>query len=175
MNEERFVVVALLMAAYPNVPAPAATMKLYVEMLSDIPDDVLAMGTRHVISRHKYNTWPTIAEIRETCIDLQTGAANYQNAYDAWESVIKAIRRNGYMRRPVFEANPLIDKAIDAVGGWRLLCLSEDVTADRSRFIQAYESFFKRAADDTHMLPEVRALTKQLAGNQFLLDKPKEP
>ena len=175
---DRFVVVALLMAAFPNVPAPAATMQLYVEMLSDIPEEILATATRHVISRHKYNSWPTIAEIREACVDIQTGAKSYPNAYDAWDTVMTAIRQVGSYRRPVFENNPLIEKSINAVGGWVALCMSENAIADRARFVEAYTMYLKRATEDSYTLPEVADLTRRLSAGSsrlLLLRTGKEP
>jgi len=165
------------MAAFPNIPAPMATMCLYATMLSDFPDEVVRVATMHIISRHKYNSWPTIAELRDACIDIQTGASRFPSAYDAFETVIAAIQKYGHYRYPqhVFESNPLIEKTIKAIGGWSYLCMSEDLVADRSRFIQAYEKYFTAAVDETRMLPEVRALTLQLtAGTHRLLSKPKE-
>jgi hypothetical protein len=172
-DQKRFVVVALLLAAFPNIPAPTATMNLYVEMLSDIPEEVLATATRHVISRHKFNCWPTIAEIREACVNMQTGANRFPTAFDAWCQVQKAIRDIGSYKYPTFE-NPLIEKSINGIGGWKLLCLSENQTADRARFIEAYDIFLKRATEDTYTLPEVADLTKRLsAGNNRLLNPPR--
>jgi hypothetical protein len=174
-SPERFIVVALLMAAFPNVPAPVATMNLYVDMLRDIPDQILETATRHVISRHKYNSWPTIAEIRESCIDIQTGAANFPTAFDAWDTVITAIRQYGYYRRPLFEDNPLIDKTINGIGGWAALCHSENQVADRARFVECYTLYLKRATEDTYTLPEVSDLAKRLTANhqRLLVDRSK--
>jgi hypothetical protein len=149
-------------------------------MLADIPEEILEIATRHVISRHKYHTWPTIAEIREACIDIQTGAREFPTAYEAWDQVCTAIRRYGFYRGGEalnsLETNPLIWKSIDSIGGWRMLCQSDNPVADRARFVDAYTIFLKRATEETYTLPVVTELARQLSvSSKRLLQKPQEP
>ena len=42
--------------------------------------------------------------------------------------------------------------------GWTRLKESEDYTADRARFLQAYDTLAQRALEDGLLLPQVRAL-----------------
>jgi len=45
--------------------------------------------------------------------------------------------------------------------GWTRLKESEDYTADRARFLQAYDTLAQRAREDGLLLPQVRELGEQ--------------
>ena len=41
--------------------------------------------------------------------------------------------------------------------------MSDNVSADRARFLQSYEAYLRRAQDEERMLPEVREAVGRLA------------
>lgn len=64
----------------------------------------------------------------------------------AWEDVRRAIGAVGRYREPTF-ADPVTASVVRGLG-WRELCDSENATADRARFIDAYETHAADAAQD---------------------------
>lgn len=56
--------VALLAAAYPSFNVPKETVKVYVQMLSDIPTGALESAVAELIRTSKF--FPTVSDIRTT-------------------------------------------------------------------------------------------------------------
>jgi hypothetical protein len=148
----------MLSTAYPGSDVNQETVKLYMRLLEDIPDDVLETATLDVIGRSTF--FPRISELRRASADIQTSASRIPNAYDAWQEVSQALPLYGRDHRPTF-SHPLIEQTVDALG-WRNLCLSVNQVSDRARFIEAYQTYHKRAQDDAVTLPQVRALAERL-------------
>ncbi len=140
---------ANLMAAYPAFTAgkPALvleqSLKLYTRLLADVSDELLAAATYQHIASSKY--WPTIAELREAAI--QFIQPRHPPAIEAWAEVRQAIRRVGHYRPPPSFGDPLIDRAVRALG-WEELCLSEEPEVDRAHFLRAYECLQQRERDE---------------------------
>jgi hypothetical protein len=77
------------------------------------------------------------------------------SSYNAWQEVCKQINDNGgEFGKPVF-SHPIIEQAVKALG-WRNLRMSENPTADRARFIEAFEQLAGRAEKESMLIPEVR-------------------
>ena len=81
-------------------------------------------------------------------------APKRRDPMEAWGEVIQAIQRFGFYRSPVFD-DPLIARAVDALG-WKYLCSSENVVADRAHFAKVYEQFVEREKQDARLLPQAR-------------------
>lgn len=161
---EMAVVLGKLVAAFPNVNFPRASVLLYGELLGDIPGEVLDAAVMQVIARHVYNTVPSVAEIRNMAFEIARGEGDVLSAYAAWEEVKRALHE----ARPEQHvwSNPLVEKAINGVGGIRAFGQSDvdDEVSWRAQFVRAYESFVQRAANEARMLPGVRAVVERLAG-----------
>jgi hypothetical protein len=78
---------------------------------------------------------PKVATIRNALIAATRGQR--RSGAEAWGDVIKAVSRYGYNRTPVFD-DPIVARVVDALS-WKEICNSENATADRARFIQAYD------------------------------------
>ncbi|GAG11753.1 unnamed protein product, partial [marine sediment metagenome] len=63
-----------------------------------------------------------------------------------------------------------VEKALEAIGGWRRLSDSDHYSSDRARFLEAYTAFVKRNVETRQMLPEVRELAKALAMDRLALE-----
>jgi hypothetical protein len=169
-NEQIQQVWVMLIAAYPNYAKEQGaqqltlTLKLYQTMLQDVPMDILHATTLQHIAAAKW--FPTIAELRGLAASIQAPPARV--AIEAWGDVLDAMAAPSYYRYadgfhefPKF-ADPLVQRIVDSMG-WGNLCGSEDGTADRARFLQAYDALARRAVDDRLQLPIVRDLTQRLA------------
>ncbi len=60
-------------------------------------------------------------------------------------------------------SHPLVERVVKQLG-WRNLRMSEDQTADRARFVQAYEQLLARATTEEMLLPEVRGYIEARGG-----------
>lgn len=131
-------IVAVLLAAFPQSKATPTTSSAYERMLADLDYVVANAAVERLLATAKF--LPTIAEIREACLTLSNGEK--RPGGDAWGEVLSAIRKYGYVRVPGqdFEfSDPVVAKCIRALG-WTELCSSENVHADRARFIELYDA-----------------------------------
>lgn len=146
-----------------------ARMRLYVEMLSDIPPQILEAAVKKLIMTNKF--LPSIAEIRETAYGIKgtiSGTAAPDES-EAWGEVIKAIRSVGYYGKPKF-SHEAITTAVNNIG-WQDICMTqnEGMNTLRAQFRRAYQLAAQRQKDnrDNAVLgisPNNEKL-KQLTGN----------
>jgi hypothetical protein len=149
----------MLQAAYPRMQFGEESLKVYELALADIEPPLLRTAVLRHISTSKW--FPTIAELRQaaTAIVLQTDGQ--LSAPEAWGMVLREVRLVGHWRTP--RLGPVVRRAVEAIGGWRQLCLSENSTADRARFIEAYTILRKREAQRVQQLPPVTEAQEALA------------
>lgn len=153
-------VLEFLMNAYPNKAIGEETIQIYLRLLADIPADLLKAAALAHVTKSQF--FPTVAELRDAGAALMERALGLPNAYDAWNEVCRAITTHGHYRRPEF-SHTLIQKSVDACGGWRALCMSENQVADRARFFQVYETYQGREKEDNRQLPEVSSMIAALS------------
>ncbi len=151
--EEVNKIMGVMAAAYPNFGTTPATIKIYAQLLSDIPMDILEKAARQAMATSEF--FPTIAKIRDNAMNIQIAALNIPTAGEAWNEVCKAIRREGHGSKPKF-SHPLIQKAVDGMGGFDFLCLSEQPEWDRTWFTKGYNQLYERAEKEARFLPEIR-------------------
>ena len=148
-------IVNLMKAAFPNFhPDETLTKEIYWQTLKDIPSDELKPAVLHCISEAGRAFAPSIGEIRGAVSSLRRAAMNTHDSYSAWQEVLQQIAAVGSYGTPSF-SSPLIARTVRNLG-WRNLCLSENQTADRARFVDAYEQLLERASREDMLLPEVR-------------------
>lgn len=146
-----------------------ARMRLYVEMLSDIPPQILEAAVKKLIMTNKF--LPSIAEIRETAYGIKgtiSGTAAPDES-EAWGEVIKAVRSVGYYGKPKF-SHEAITVTVNNIG-WQDICMTtnEGMNTLRAQFRRAYQLAAQRQKDnrDNAVLgisPNNEKL-KQLTGN----------
>lgn len=169
-------ILSLLREAYPSAPeVTPARAQLYLLTLADIPAGLLKSAVVHHIATNRF--FPAVAELREAAFSLCEMAEERDDGYTAWGKLQAALHQGyGYYRAPRF-ANPLIQRALDSMGGWQMFCLSEENDrAWRARFIQAYETYLQREREERRLLPVVREQVQQMAEahRAFALPKPDE-
>lgn len=146
-----------------------ARMRLYVEMLSDIPPQILEAAVKKLIMTNKF--LPSIAEIRETAYGIKgtiSGTAAPDES-EAWGEVVKAIWSVGYYGKPKF-SHEAITVAVNNIG-WQDICMTtnDGMNTLRAQFRRAYQLAAQRQKDnrDNAVLgisPNNEKL-KQLTGN----------
>ena len=139
--------VAPLQLAY-NASLDDNRLRLYVEMLSDIPPSILEASVKKLIMTNKF--LPSIAEIRETAYGIKeiiSGTAAPDES-EAWGEVIKAIRSVGYYGKPKF-SHEAITVAVNNIG-WQDICMTtnEGMNTLRSQFRRAYQLAAQRQKDN---------------------------
>lgn len=145
----------VLYAAFPNTEWSEATQAVYAKYLADIPPADLRTVIAQAIATCKYP--PTVAEIRDTWHNLSN--ANRLTWADAWENVVKEMRRIGGYGTPRFD-DELTARAVKAMG-WRALCVSENASTDRAQFRDMYNAMSQRAEADQKLLPQARAYAER--------------
>lgn len=160
--------VAPLQLAY-NASLDDNRLRLYVEMLSDIPPSILEASVKKLIMTNKF--LPSIAEIREVAYGIKgiiSGTAAPDES-EAWGEVIKAIQSVGYYGKPKF-SHEAITTAVNNIG-WQDICMTtnDGMNTLRAQFRRAYQLAAQRQKDnrDNAVLgisPNNEKL-KQLTGN----------
>lgn len=139
--------VAPLQLAY-NASLDDARLRLYVEMLSDIPPSILETAVKKLIMTNKF--LPSIAEIREVAYGIK-GIISGTAAPDeskAWGEVIKAIQSVGYYGKPKF-SHEAITTAVNNIG-WQDICMTtnDGMNTLRAQFRRAYQLAAQRQKDN---------------------------
>ena len=146
-----------------------ARMRLYVEMLSDIPPQILETAVKKLIMTNKF--LPSIAEIRETAYGIKgtiSGTAAPDES-EAWGEVIKAIRSVGYYGKPKF-SHEAITAAVNNIG-WQDICMTtnDGMNTLRAQFRRAYQLAAQRQKDNRDNavlgISQNNEKLKQLTGN----------
>ena len=139
--------VAPLQLAY-NASLDDARLRLYVEMLSDIPPSILETAVKKLIMTNKF--LPSIAEIREVAYGIKgiiSGTAAPDES-EAWCEVIKAIQSVGYYGKPKF-SHEAITTAVNNIG-WQDICMTtnDGMNTLRAQFRRAYQLAAQRQKDN---------------------------
>lgn len=129
----------ILLAAYASTVSrlsdeiQKAQAMIYRRMLADLEYPLANAAVERLLATCKF--MPSIAEIREAA--LSTAHGEVRPGADAWGDVLKAVSKTGARGTPVF-ADPVVAKCVESLG-WQNICLSENATADRARFIELYD------------------------------------
>lgn len=142
--------------------------------LEDIDSDLLAQVIKHIVSTATF--FPSAGEIRRAAFHLAEVGLGIPSAQDAWAEVSVMIRKGFWetdkgwweARPPQAEdwSHPLVQRAVEAVGGWVALRTSENTVADRARFLQAFDTYVERYREQERMLPSVRQTVEQLGNGE---------
>lgn len=151
MDKKEFSTFAMALRTYypkeqilPNQQA----MELWYRELQDIPYAVAEAGLRKWVSTNKWS--PTIADIREMTSEVQHG--NIADWGEGWEQVIMAIRKYGSYRIPeaMESFDPITRQCVERLG-FRNICMSENIAADRANFRMMYEQIAERKKKESQM------------------------
>lgn len=144
MNKQEFSKwVMALKTYYPReqLLPNAQAIELWFQELHDIPMHVAEAALRKWVATSKWS--PTIAEIREMCVDVKRGDA--PDWSDGWAKVQFAFKRYGlsYPKDAMASFDPITREAVKRMGYYQL-CVSENPVSDRKQFRDIFESIAKR-------------------------------
>lgn len=139
MNRSEVVEITKLLAnAYPGAEKwTPERVQIWAEMLRDLDAPTTRAAAIAWIGTQKWA--PVIAEIRE----LATGGGKEPSAGEAWEEVCRQISMIGSWGWPTWSSGA-IGEAVNALGGWLAICVSENAIADRAHFLRLYDQIAER-------------------------------
>jgi len=145
--------------------ADTITYGAWQAILADIDDNVLGAAYAEYAADSPYPPKP--ADIRKAAIRLRV--PDETTGVEAWGRVGAYIRKwpagGRWVRDHHVDAPPMperMERAVRAVGGLSYLRTSENVVADRARFVEVYDALAKREREHLTMLPDIRAIRERL-------------
>ncbi len=166
MDKKEFSMFAMAIRTYypkeqilPNQQA----MELWYRELQDIPYQVAEAALRKWVAINKWS--PSIAEIREMASTVQHGSI--PDWGEGWEQVIVAIRKYGSYRIPeaMESFEPITRQCVERLG-FRNICMSENITADRANFRMMYEQIAERQKRENQTSLPLQEIIKKLQGGE---------
>ena len=154
---------AVLEDAYPRYTLEPRVVRTWYAILGDLDADLLKAAVLQIASENR-PFLPAPGEVRQCAFNLVDQQSGVPTAWDAWAEVTRRFGTHSDDRSLPDFSHPLIRQAVDAVGGWRVLCMSTNAVADRARFVQAYEAMAKRERTQSRMLPQVREVLELASG-----------
>lgn len=137
-------------AVYPQSTflPDADAFKVWYSLLQDLDYTIAQAAIQKYILTNKFP--PTVADIRECAVLVRTG--DKKTWSDGWEEVMKAIRNFGsYREEEALESMSEITRKAVKKLGFRNICLSENITADRANFRTIYEQM----AENEHTAKQI--------------------
>jgi hypothetical protein len=118
---------ALLGMAKANWPRTEVTLDM-VGLWASMLEDMSATEGARALQEHMATSafWPTVADIRGRATRRELGA---QPAELVWAEVMAQVSANG-QRRPWVYSSPLVERAVEAIGGPRAICLADESKMD---------------------------------------------
>lgn len=167
MDKQQFATLAIgIKSAYPasKMLEDKASMDFWYMMLQDISYEIAENAVMEHICTNIYP--PNIAEIRKLCVErCQRPVLSFD---EAWGVVQRAISTYGwYHPQEAFETMDELTLSVVKNLGWSRLCQSENPTADRANFREAYEAKAK-AAQNSYQLPKFVAHNKALLQEKYV-------
>ena len=166
-RKETAQLLALIAVAYPTsrLRADGMTLDLWHQMLSDLPGEVVGAATKRMLATLKFP--PTIADIREAVAKATADAQGVLSAGEAWAKVKKAVAWYGWNRGDEARAwlGDDLWRAVELVGGWREVCLSDDPETVRSaQFERRYSAMIQQQVERIQIPASVREDMARLVG-----------
>lgn len=152
-REETIIVLSILKSAYPrfyqgmNRADAESVINLWSVMFSQYSLDEVKIALYKIISTSSFP--PSVSEVKQAIINSKSQNSDdisfVSSSKDAWASVVDAIRNFGYIRpvEAMQSFNSISKKTIKYMGGWKNLCISNNISADRDSFIKIYEQIEK--------------------------------
>lgn len=168
MNKEEFATfAAALRTYYPRetlLPNKQAAELWYME-LQDLPYNVTMTALRKHVHTHKWS--PSIAELREMAAEVQYG--EQADWGEGWQQVLNAIRFQGMHReREALETMDDITRAAVERLGFKNICISDNIVADRARFRDIYEQLKERKKRDIQIPDRLKIDIKNIQAQKSI-------
>ena len=145
-KQEALKLVAILEMAYPRQDLREQTVEVYARFLQDLDYKVAERAIQNHIRNEKW--FPTIAEIREACVEL---AHDLPSTEEAMEIIRSAVQRYDY---GAIRDNDLLRQAVATVG-FEKIGYSEHPEPLYKQIKEAYEKLRTRELQRLTALPKV--------------------
>lgn len=120
----------------PTFLPDAYAFKVWYSLLQDLYYTIAQAAIQKYMLINEFP--PTIADIRKNAVSVQAG--DKKTWSEGWEEVMKAIGNFGsYREEEALESMSEITRKAVKKLGFRNICLSENITADRANFRTIYE------------------------------------
>ena len=147
-------IMGVMAMAWPRYELKAESITVYSKILADVSPEILELAAKHLMATCTF--FPSINEWRRASFDIMINKPSIPSAFEAWAEVLREIEKTGSYRIPTF-SHEIIQRSVECLGGWKYICLTENLEYDRAHFFKIYESLESRAEDDLRMLPDVKA------------------
>lgn len=137
------------------------SLEVYFDLLGDMTAETLMTAVKRVLLKHKFATFPSIAELREAALSTVRGEVTALSPGEAWGLAWKLIGRtdpevDGSFARAAKDAPPLVLRAIEAYGLNALCYGDEPITVVRAQFLRIYERLAEREREAALLPAAVR-------------------
>ena len=152
----------------PNFLPDAEAIKMWFALLGDLDYNIANIAIQKYMLTGKFP--PTIADIRELATSVKTGDIPLWS--DGWEEALMAIRKYGsYRENEALESMSEITRMTVQRLGFRNICLSENITAERANFRDIYKELAERKQREVNLPTNLSNLIEQVRGNIMIEGK----
>lgn len=172
MEKQEFAQFAMALKTYfprekdllPNNQA----MELWFRQLQDIPFGIAEASLNKWVATNKWS--PSIADIREMAASVKHGDA--PDWGEGWEQVLRAITRFGSYREgeALASMDELTRRCVERLG-FRNICMSENISADRANFRDIYKTLAERQQKDRQISVPLKTLIAGIQEREALAAK----
>lgn len=168
MQPDEFLkIFAYLRAAYPRQVIDEMTPDVFMDILGDLPADLLKLACRKWVSESQW--FPSASELRNAVFAMMEPALGLPDVGEAWKEAMGRLN----IANPAPEeewSHPAVYRAWVGIGGDQVVGWSkpDSLMSHRARFQDLYKEYTRREKQDLRMLPSVRAAAAQLAGGSGL-------
>ena len=151
----------------PNFLPDADSVKIWYSLLKDLDYESANVAIQKHILVSKFP--PTIADIREQAVTVTIG--DKPTWSDGWEEVLRAIRKFGmYREREALDSmTEITRKAVQRLG-FKEICMSENLMADRANFRMIFETMADREQANKQIPVSISRLIGEIQKKQNLLE-----
>lgn len=161
MTRDEFVKAMAYLTAGCGKSLEKVSLQVYFDLLGDLEFDTLLVAAKRVLLKHRFPTFPTVAELREAAVLTRNAEVTALAPAEAWALAWRAVAStdpeiDGSFARATAKLPPLIVKAIEVFGLQSLCYGGEPVTVIRAQFMKIYEQLGERVRQEELLPPATR-------------------
>lgn len=139
MSNIEFAEIIAYITAACGKSLPTASQVVYFDLLGDLPADAFRAAAKRVVLEHPWNTFPSVAELRQATAEQLRGDVQELAWPEAWEMAWRAIANmdpelEGSIERCLARLPKIVADAVNAMGVNNLCYGSEPVAVIRAQF-----------------------------------------
>lgn len=134
-------------------------MELWYRQLCDIPYNLAEVALNKWVATNKWS--PSIADIRRMSLEVKEGSR--PDYGEGWEQVMRAIRQYGvYREEEALQSMDEVTRQCVKQMGFKNICMSENITADRANFRMIFENMAERKRNEAQLPETLRTLIGEM-------------